>query len=119
MDLLEDARQLADTVAAGAPPPVPARPCMQYVKAAVEHLVPLLMDTLLKQDEDADAEDEIWNLSMSASTCLGLVAGTVEDIIVPAVMPFVEQNIQSENWLNREAATMAFSVPSTDPASTS
>ena len=41
--------------------------------------------------------------------CLTLVANTVEDLIVPAIMPFVQQHIQSENWRYREAATMAFS----------
>ena len=46
---------------------------------------------------------------MLVSTCLRLVAGTVLDNIVPAVMPFVEQNIQNENWRNSEAETMAFS----------
>jgi len=33
----------------------------------------------------------------------------VLDDVVPVIMPFVQQNIQSENWRNREAATMAFS----------
>lgn len=37
------------------------------------------------------------------------MANTVEDDIVPAVMPFVQQHIKSENWRYREAATMAFS----------
>jgi len=107
MDLIEDSRQLGEATGTAEPP---SRACANYVQAATDHLVPLLTETLLKQDEDADAEDEIWNLSMAASTCLGLIAGTVEDLIVPAVMPFVEQNIRSEEWRKREAATMAFSA---------
>lgn len=61
---------------------------------------------LTKQEEDAD-EDE-WNVSMAASTCLGLLAGAVQDNIVPAVIPFIEAHIKSEDWHYREAAVMTF-----------
>jgi importin subunit beta-1 len=64
---------------------------------------------MTKQDEEADLDEETWNISMAGSTCLTLVANTVEDLVVPVVMPFVQQNIKSENWRLREAATMAFS----------
>ena len=87
----------------------PESVCVGYVKAALEHLCPLLTETLMKQDEDLEVDDDVWNLSMSGATCLQLVANTVLDDVVPAVMPFVQANIQSENWRNREAATMAFS----------
>lgn len=61
---------------------------------------------LTKQEEDAD-EDE-WNVSMAAGTCMSLLAGAVQDAIVPAVLPFIEGNITSEDWHRREAAVMAF-----------
>jgi importin subunit beta-1 len=83
--------------------------CVGYVKAALEHLCPLLTETLMKQDEDLAVDDDVWNLSMSGASCLQLVANTVMDDVVPVIMPFVQANIQSENWRNREAATMAFS----------
>jgi len=86
-----------------------SRPCMNYVKGALERLGPLLTLTMTKQDEDYCADDEIWNLSMSAATCLGLVANTTEDAVVPVVAPFVQQHIKSDNWRFREAATLAFS----------
>mmetsp|Transcript_29845 Transcript_29845/g.63298 ORF Transcript_29845/g.63298 Transcript_29845/m.63298 type:complete len:879 (+) Transcript_29845:294-2930(+) len=105
MELMDMAAELAET---GQVPP-PESVCVGYVKAALEHLCPLLMETLTKQDEDVEIDDDQWNLSMSGATCLTLVANTVEDAIVPAVMPFVQQHIQSENWRYREAATMAFS----------
>lgn len=105
MDLQEEAAECAETNI----PVEPGRECVFYVKAALEHLTPLLMETLTKQDEDVDVDDESWNLSMAGATCLGLVATTVGDAIVPAVMPFVQQHIKSENWHYREAATMAFS----------
>lgn len=87
----------------------PESTCVYYVKAALEHLAPLLTETLMKQDEDLDVDDDVWNLSMSGSMCLQLVAATVLDDVVPAIMPFVNENIRSANWRNREAATMAFS----------
>lgn len=105
MELMDVAAELAE--AGRAPPPESA--CVGYVKAALEHLAPLLTETLTKQDEEVEIDDDQWNLNMSGATCLTLVANCVEDAIVPAIMPFVQQNIQSENWRHREAATMAFS----------
>lgn len=79
-----------------------------FIKKALPYLVPMLLDTLLKQDEDQEQDDGIWNLAMAGGTCLGLVAKTVGDDIVPLVMPFVEANILKTDWHSREAATFAF-----------
>lgn len=102
--LCEEEMEIMDEIADGIPT---TRTCHYYVKGALPNLGPLLTTALTKQDEDPD--DENWNMSMAAATCLGLIATTVEDEVVPVIMPFVEQNIQSENWRFREAATMAFS----------
>ncbi|KAJ9180537.1 hypothetical protein P3X46_008765 [Hevea brasiliensis] len=80
----------------------------QFIKKALSSLVPMLLETLLKQEEDQDQDDSIWNLSMAGGTCLGLVARTVGDDVVPLVMPFVEANIVKQDWHCREAATFAF-----------
>lgn len=71
---------------------------------------------LTKQAEDAD-EDE-WNVSMAAGTCLSLLAGAVQDSIVPTVIPFIEAHIKSEDWHHREAAIMSFGsiLEGPDPA---
>lgn len=45
---------------------------------------------------------------MAAGTCLTLLAQTVADAIVPAVIPFIEANIKSQDWHQREAAVMTF-----------
>lgn len=82
------------------------KPCMRYVSAALVHLAPILMETLAKQNEEDD-EDE-FNLHMAGYICLDLISQTVEDAIVPVMMPFVNQNIQNENWRLRDAAVMAF-----------
>ncbi|KAL8206069.1 hypothetical protein R6Q57_009620 [Mikania cordata] len=83
-------------------------PHSRFIEKALPLLVPMLLETLLKQDEDQDQEDDIWNLAMAGGTCLGLVARTVGDAIVPLVMPFVQENISKPDWRSREAATYAF-----------
>ncbi|KAF4351109.1 hypothetical protein CsatB_004828 [Cannabis sativa] len=83
-------------------------PCFYFVKQALPALVPLLLETLLKQEEDQDQDEGAWNIAMAGGTCLGLVARTVGDDIVPLVMPFIEENIAKPDWRQREAATYAF-----------
>lgn len=77
-----------------------------FAKIALPEILPVLLQLLTRQEEDAD-EDE-WNVSMAAGTCLGLLAQSVSDNIVPAVIPFIEANIRSQDWHQREAAVMAF-----------
>ena len=74
------------------------------------------MQLLTQQEEDAE-EDE-WNVAMASSTCLALLAGAVQDAIVPAVIPFIEANIKAEDWRHREAAVMTFGsiLEGPDPA---
>jgi len=79
---------------------------MRYVAAAVVHLAPILAETLTKQEEDVD--EDSFNLHMAGHICLTLISQTVEDTVVPVIMPFVQQNIQNENWRLRDAAIMAF-----------
>lgn len=102
MDIMDEAAELQ---AKGL---TPERQCTRYMQAAIEHLGPVLLEALTKQDEDADVDDEHYNVSMAAAMCLSLVAQTIEDLVVPVIMPFVQSNIQNENWRMREAATMAF-----------
>ncbi|CAI8619622.1 unnamed protein product [Vicia faba] len=83
-------------------------PCSYFIKHALPFLVPMLLETLLKQEEDQDQDEGAWNIAMAGGTCLGLVARTVGDDIVPLVMPFIEENITKPDWRQREAATYAF-----------
>ncbi|KAJ2785647.1 karyopherin Kap95 [Coemansia interrupta] len=77
-----------------------------FAKIAMPQVLPTLLYLLTKQDEDAD-EDE-WNVSMAAATCLSLLAQAVGGDIVAPVIPFVEQNIRNPDWHYREAAVMSF-----------
>lgn len=81
----------------------------KFISMAVDggQFVPVLLQALTKQDEDAD--DEPWNLAAAAAVCLELIANTVRDKIVQAVLPFVMEHITNQtHWRFREAATMAF-----------
>ncbi|KAJ2617046.1 karyopherin Kap95 [Coemansia sp. RSA 1804] len=78
----------------------------RFAKTALPQVLPTLLFLLTKQDEDAD-EDE-WNVSMAAATCLSLLAQTIGNDIVAPVIPFVEQNIRNPDWHYREAAVMSF-----------
>lgn len=86
----------------------PTIQCFYFIKQALPALVPMLLETLLKQEEDQDLDDGAWNIAMAGGTCLGLVARTVGDDLVPLVMPFIEENINKLDWRQREAATYAF-----------
>lgn len=84
----------------------PDRECFQFARVALPEVLPVLLQLLCKQDEDAE-EDE-WNVSMAAGNCLQLFAQCVEGIIVQPVLGFIEQSLGSENWKEREAGVMAF-----------
>lgn len=84
----------------------PVRVSKHYAKGALDHLVPILTECLTKQDEHDDEDD--WNPCKAAGVCLMLLASCVEDSIIPAIMPFVQNNIQSPDWKSRDAAIMAF-----------
>ncbi|EIM24156.1 ARM repeat-containing protein [Wallemia mellicola] len=82
------------------------RESKNFAKVALPEILPVLLKLLTQQDEDAT--DDEWNVSMSAGTCLSLLAQTVTDDIVQPIVPFVESNIRSTDWQAREAAVMAF-----------
>ncbi|KAI7885067.1 ARM repeat-containing protein [Lichtheimia hyalospora FSU 10163] len=84
----------------------PERNLYNFAEAAMNDVLPVLLWLLTKQEEDAD-EDE-WNVSMSAATCLTLYAQCVRNIIIGPIVPFVESNIQNTDWHYREASVMAF-----------
>ncbi|GFR15691.1 importin subunit beta-1 [Trichonephila clavata] len=84
----------------------PARTSRFYAKGALQYLVPILMQTLTKQEEHDDEDD--WIPSKAAGVCLMLMAACCEDDIVIHVLPFVKNNIKNPDWRFRDAAVMAF-----------
>ena len=82
------------------------RPYFNFARIATQEVVPVLLDLLTQQDEDA-ADDE-YDTQRAAYQCLQLYAQAVGNVIVPSVLAFVEANIRSENWRFRDAAVSAF-----------
>ncbi|KAF3768800.1 hypothetical protein M406DRAFT_107579 [Cryphonectria parasitica EP155] len=82
------------------------RPFYNFARVATNEVVPVLLTLLTKQDEDA-ADDE-YNISRAAYQCLQLYAQAVQATIIPPVIQFVEANLRSDDWHNRDAAVSAF-----------
>jgi len=77
-----------------------------YAKGALQHLVPLLLAILTKQEESDDDED--WSPHKASGVCIMLLASCCPNEIVANVTQFIETNIQSTDWKFRDAAVMAF-----------
>ncbi|PWN34213.1 putative karyopherin beta-1 subunit [Meira miltonrushii] len=84
----------------------PVRPCYHFARISAPQIMPVLMELLRQQDEDAD-EDE-WDVSKAAGVCIGLLAQCVADDIVHLAIPFIEGNIRSTEWRERDAAVLCF-----------
>lgn len=82
------------------------RPFYNFARVAANEVVPVLLMLLTKQDEDAT--DDEYNLSRAAYQCLQLYAQAVGATIISPVLSFVEANLRSEDWHNRDAAVSAF-----------
>uniref|UniRef100_A0ACD5TR76 Uncharacterized protein n=1 Tax=Avena sativa TaxID=4498 RepID=A0ACD5TR76_AVESA len=77
-----------------------------FIEKPLCSLVPVLLKTVLNREGDVDA----LKIFMSATTCLGLVARTIGDAIVPLAIQFIECNIEMADWRSRKAATSALGV---------
>jgi importin subunit beta-1 len=84
----------------------PSRSSKFYAKGALQYLVPILVQTLTKQEESDDEDD--WNPCKAAGVCLMLMASCTEDAIIPHVLPFIKDNIVNPDWRFRDAAVMTF-----------
>lgn len=82
------------------------RPYFNFSRVAAREVVPVLLDLLAQQDEDAQEEE--YNISRAAYQCLQLFAQAVGGDIVQAVLGFVEQNLRHADWHWRDAAVSAF-----------
>jgi importin subunit beta-1 len=91
------------------------RRSLNLIQQSLPHLVPLLTETLTRQQHEE--EEDSWNLRMAASTCLSLVAQVVADQCVDLVLAFVEQHFANPDWKYREAAILAFGSIMEGPSS--
>jgi len=87
--------------------PPPAYVCQYFTKGALPFLVPLLTQALpVKEGEEVDLEE--WTINKASALCISYISQTVEAEILPHIIPFIEQNITSQDWRRREAAVLAF-----------
>jgi importin subunit beta-1 len=77
-----------------------------FARIATNEVVPVLLELLAKQDEDA-ADDE-YNVSRAAYQCLSLWAQTVGNVVIAPVLQYVEKFLRAEDWHQRDAAVSAF-----------
>ncbi|XP_017043805.1 importin subunit beta [Drosophila ficusphila] len=84
----------------------PQRVSKHYARGALQFLTPVLVEKLTKQDECDD--EDTWSPAKASSVCLMVLATCCEDEIVPHVLPFIKENIDSPNWRFRDAAVMTF-----------
>ncbi|PUU83694.1 armadillo-type protein [Tuber borchii] len=82
------------------------RPFFNFARIATPEVVPVLLELLTKQDEDAG--DDEYNISRAAYQCLQLYSACVGGLVIQHVLAFVEQNLRHENWRLRDAAVSAF-----------
>jgi len=82
------------------------RPFFNFAGIATREVVPVLLELLTHQEEDA-ADDE-YNTARAAYQCLWLYAQCVGGMIISDVLQFVETNIRGEDWRKRDAAVSAF-----------
>lgn len=100
IDLAIEKQEAADS---GRPP---SQVSKHYARGALQYLAPVLMEKLTKQEEYDDEDD--WNPTKASSVCLMLLATCCEEEIVHHVLPFVKENIVSDNWRYKDAALMVF-----------
>jgi importin subunit beta-1 len=80
--------------------------CQKFIKGAAKYLIPVLLQTMAKQEEDQDVDS--YNKSTEAAWCLVAIATVIENEVMEIVVPWVQQNIQQGDWRLREAAVMAY-----------
>ena len=83
---------------------------LQLIEQAAPLLVPIMLETLMKQPDDSDGDEDNWSISSAAATCLDAMSRCIENNIIAFVLPFVQANISSTNWRQKEAAVMAFAA---------
>lgn len=86
----------------------PSTPFFRFIEGSVSSLVPTLLRLIVRQKLLPEDEGDTWDLPAAAATCLGLIAGTICDKIIPEVMPFVKSGIRDAEPTRREAALMVF-----------
>jgi len=105
-----------DNVQAQAEGSAEVRQYFNFARVATQEVVPVLLELLAKQDEDAG--DDEYNISRASYQCVQLWAQAVGSQVVPPVLTFVEKNLRNEDWHYRDAAVSAFGAMMEGPDET-
>lgn len=84
----------------------PKQTCQNIIQKAQNALLPLMLICLTKQQEDVD--DDTVDAAKHAGLCISLISQTTRDSVVAPVVPFIHENIVSQDWRFKEAAILAF-----------
>ena len=80
-----------------------------FALSAAPALVPLLLTALpTKVASEDELEDDTWDVSRAAGLCLQVLCRTCGNMVVDAVLPFVQLHVTGADWRAREAAVTAF-----------
>jgi len=79
---------------------------LHIMKKVTAVIVPVMLELFSKQEEDIDDDD--WSLDAAAHVFLENLSVCVGDDVVPIVLPYVQQHINSSKWNFRDAAVTAF-----------
>ena len=77
-----------------------------FSRVAAQEVIPVLIELLTKQDEDAT--DDEYNISRAAYQCLQLFAQSTRGEIIQQVLRYVETLLNDSDWHKRDAAVSAF-----------
>lgn len=80
--------------------------CMHYIAQVQSMLIPVMLETLLRQNDDDDLES--WTVAKAAGACLTLCSQLLADNILEPTLGFIHSNFSHSNWHNREAAVLAY-----------
>ncbi|KAH8741070.1 importin/karyopherin [Cryptosporidium ryanae] len=81
--------------------------CMNYVMQVQSLLIPVMLETLLRQSDD-DSDIESWTVAKAAGACLTLCSQLLGDNILEPTLGFIHSNFSHSSWHNREAAVLAY-----------
>jgi importin subunit beta-1 len=59
-----------------------------YVKSAMPHIIPILLERMAQQQEQDDKDE--WNPHKAASVCLMLISNNCESDVIQHVVPFIK-----------------------------
>lgn len=70
-------------------------------------------DGEIDEDEDGEDPEDEWNLRKSSAASLDCFAARYHNKVFDITLPFLKENLNHANWVNREAAVLALGAIST------